>query len=409
MTFSITNTSQLFKTKYGPLADATYNSANVLLGRIKKDYNFVGNQMQISNPLSFSGGVGASSLPTANFADYGLATLTAKKVYSVMAYDRESIKASSTLEGAFTRGIDEVTKKGVEAWMRFASYILFSDGSGVLGQAGVVTGSGPWTVPIRTTTATLAADSFKEANFEENDYVNIFISATRTLGALTGGTNKGTFEITAVNPATPSITVAAVGSVTAPVDGDFIVMQNSRNACPQGLLGALDATTSTLYGVNVARRWQAYQFAAASAPLSVDLMNNAMLEVQRRCGKVPTMIITSFKQFARLLNILEDQKQYVIEPRMPELRGKVSFKGIEFMSAAGAVAVFPERFCNDDRMYFINDNMVTAFHRPDFGFFDDDGTVFLRSSSADSYEARYGGYFENYIVPTFHGVITGLA
>jgi len=73
------------------------------------------------------------------------------------------------------------------------------------------------------------------------------------------------------------------------------------------------------------------------------------------------------------------------------------------------VPVFPERFVEDDRMYFINDNFVTGYHRPGFGWFDDDGTVLLRDASTDSYSARYGGYYENYIVPSFQGVISGLA
>jgi hypothetical protein len=134
-----------------------------------------------------------------------------------------------------------------------------------------------------------------------------------------------------------------------------------------------------------------------------------MLEVQRKSGKVPNLIMCSFTQYRKLLNVLEDQKQYIVEPRSPELQGKVSFRGVEFMSSAGAVGVFPERFIEDDRMYFLNDNYIEVKHRPDFGWFDDDGSVFLRTASQDAYEARYGGYLEAYIVPSFQGVISGLA
>ena len=42
-------------------------------------------------------------------------------------------------------------------------------------------------------------------------------------------------------------------------------------------------------------------------------------------------------------------------------------------------------------------------------WFDDDGTVFLRKSGEDNYEARYGGYLENFIIPTGHGVLKNLA
>jgi hypothetical protein len=177
------------------------------------------------------------------------------------------------------------------------------------------------------------------------------------------------------------------------------------------LKGILDKTPGAgvkAYSIDVARRWQASQLSAGGAGLTTDLMNQQMLEIQRKCGKVPNLIITSFTQYRKLLNVLEDQKQYIVEPRSPELVGKVSFRGVEFMSSAGPVGVFPERFVEDDRMYFLNDNFIEIHHRPDFGWFDDDGSVFLRTSG-DSYEARFGGYLEAYIAPPFHGVISGLA
>jgi len=396
--FNISAQSSFFKTKYGPLAMNTYNSANVMLARAKKDYDFTGDQLFISQPTSFSGGVGAGLLPVANAANYGKALIVAKKMYSVMQYDREAIKASSNSEGAFGKGIDEVTKKGVESFMRFMSYTLFRDGSGVLGQIASVSGSGPYDLTIITT----GADRWKEANFEEKDYVDI------NTARLTGGTARGTFEITAIVASTRVVTVAAVGTVTAPQANDFVHMQNSRAVCPQGLQGVCDATSGTLYNLNVGRRWQSTQLNANSGPVTLDILNNQMLEVQRRCGKVPKMIVASFKQYAKIMNLMEDLKQYVIAPRDGNLKGKVSFNALEFMSASGAVPIMPERFVDDDRIYLVNDDYMTIFHRPDFGFFDDDGSVFLRDAG-DTYSARYGGYLETYIVPSFQGVITGLS
>ena len=390
-TYSLTTASNIFKRTYGPLSENTYNSYNVLLGRTKKNYNFVGDNKYLGQPLSFSGGVGSGSLPTANVADYGQIQIAAEKVYGVAEYDREAIKASSSSEGAFVEGIKEVTKKCVESYMRNMSRILFNDGTGALGtiDTGGVSGAGPWVCII-------SAATFKEANWEENDYVNV-------------AAGSALFEITSVVPSTRAITLAAVSGSQTPAQGEVIYMQGSKDNDPLGLKGVCDATSGTLYNITVQRRWQSHQKAAASAGLTTDLMNECMLEVQRKSGKVPNLIITSFKQFRKLLNLLEDQKQYVIEPRSKDLQGKVSFKGVEFMSAAGAVGVFPERFCDDDRMYFLNDSYIETHHRPDFGWFDDDGTVFLRKASSDAYEARYGGYLQNVIIPTFQGVMTGLA
>lgn len=393
--FSLTSATNLFKIKYGKLSDNVYNSANVMLGRINKKYDFTGKQMFIPVPTSFQGGVGSGSLPTANVANYKDAIITAKKVYSVVKIDREAIKASMNSEGAFVQGTKEVVQKGVESYMRNASRILFGDGSGALGQfSGSATGTAAAPVLVIT------AASWKEASWEEADYVNV-----NSLGSV--------WEVISVVPATRTVNLSRISGsddLTAIGAGTHTVyMQNSKNNDPIGLKGVLDATGGSLYNVAVARRWQATQEAAGGAGISTDLMNKMMLEVQRKCGKVPNLIITSFTQFRKILNLLEDQKQYQLDPKATDLKGKISFKGVEFMSSAGAVGIFPERFCEDDRMYFLNDAYITSYHRPDFGWFEDDGTVFLREASEDSYSARYGGYYENYIVPSFHGVLTGLA
>lgn len=393
--FSLSNASNLFKIKYGKLSDNVYNSANVLLGRVKKEYDFTGKQQFVAVPTSFSGGVGSGLLPTANFASYEGAIITAKRMYSVVQIEREAIKASMNNEGAFVMGTKEVVQKGVESWMRNMTRTLFNDGTALLGQFSGNQG-GSAAAPLLTITAA----TWHEANWEEKDYINV-----NTLGSL--------FEVTSVDPVNKQVQLSRISGsddLTAIGAGTHSVyMQNSKDSDPTGLKGVCDATSGSLYSVTVKRRWQSVQIGAAGAGLTTDIMNQAMLEVQRKSGKVPNLIITSFTQYRKLLNILEDQKQYLLDPRATDLKGKVSFKGVEFMSAQGAIGIFPERFCHDDRMYFLNDNYITIKHRPDFGWFEDDGTVFLRDSSSDSYSARYGGYLESYIVPSFQGVVTGLA
>ena len=399
--FNLTTATNLFKIKYGKLSENTYNSANVLLARAKKSFDFTGKRMDIAVPTSFAGGVGSGSLPTPNYAAVQDAQITAKKMYSVIQVDRESIKAASNNEGAFVELTKFSVQKGVESWMRNMSRALFNDGSGALGVSTAAVATGSAAAPV----VTISAASWKEANFEEKDYINIdSVANPYAVGNV--------WEIVSVAPATRQVTLSRIsGSVdlTADAGAKTLIMQNSLSNDPSGLKGVLDASSGSLYGVSVGRRWQASQLAAGGAGLTPDLMNQQMLEIQRKCGKVPNLIITSFTQYRKLLNVLEDQKQYIIEPRSPELQGKVSFRGVEFMSSAGPVGVFPERFCEDDRMYMLNDNFIELKHRPDFGWFDDDGSVFLRTASQDAYEARYGGYLEAYIVPSFHGVITGLA
>jgi len=401
--FNLTSATNLFKIKYGKLSDNVYNSANVLLARTKKSFDFTGRQMFIPIPQTFNGGVGSGSLPTVNTATYEDMILIAKKVYSRVEIDREAIKASLNDEGAFVRGTKQVVQKGVESWMRNMSRILFNDGTGSVARGdgstnvlGTGTGGDPYVVVLNADT--------KEANIEEKDFLNYNAETTN-------------LEVQAYDPATFTIDLVGTSAGLAALTGSgpvptnvFLHMQGSKDNDPTGLKGVLDATSGTQYTVPVTRRWQAgAQIAAGGAGLTTDLLNQGMLEIQRKSGKVPNLILMSFDQYRKLLNIIEDQKQYIVEPRMQELKGKVSFRGIDFMSAAGSVPILPERFVENDRVYLLNDNWIEVHHRPDFGWFEDDGTVFLRKSDDDAYEARYGGYLEARIVPNFHGTITGLA
>ena len=403
---SLSEVSALFKIKYEKLSENVYNSANVLLGRVKKSYNFTGKRLSIAIPQSFSGGVGSGSLPTANTAIYGDAQIEAKKMYAVVEIDRETIKASLSDEGAFVRATKEVVQKGVESFMRNLSRALFNDGSGMLGtiDSSSLDGSGV------LTGATITISDFKEANFEERDLVDIIEKhdSTGVRAVLKAG-----LEISAVDVDAGTVTLSGslpgAPSATHSIEG--IAMQGSLNNDPSGIKGVLDKTTGTNYGISVARRWKAQQKNAGGG-VSTNLLNEMMLKVKKACGKSPNLIICSYKQYENILNLLESEKRYTVNTRAG-LKSKsgadISFSGVEFMSVDGPVGIFPERFVEDDRIYFLNDSQIHIHHRPDFGWFDDDGTVFLRKAASDAYEARYGGYLEVYINPCFHGVLTGLS
>lgn len=398
-TFSIQEASALFKIHYDKLSQNVYNSANVLLGRVKKSYDFVGKKRHIAVPQSFSGGVGSGKLPKANTAKYAEALIESKKVYAVVDIDRETIKAAMKDEGSYVRATKEVVEKGVESFMRNMSRILFNDGTGsicTLDGATAITGTGTELDPY---VAIVAADS-KEANIEERDLVN-------------AGNEETLLEVLEYNPDTKEIKLCGTSALLAGGDNTVVLyMQNSRNNDPEGLKGVLDASTGSKYSIPIARRWKSVQVDAAGAAISTDLMNSAMLKVEKRTGKVPNLILTSYLQFQKLLQLQEDHKRYPIPNRagVKDKNGSVlSFSGVQFMSTSGPVPVVAERFCEDDRMYFLNDNFIHIYHRPDFGWFDDDGTVFLRKAEADEYEARYGGYLQVYINPNYHAVISGLS
>lgn len=397
--FSLSDTSvqNLFKHKYDQISMDMYNGDNESLGRIKKSYDAVGDQVERPVPLGFQGGAGSGSLPGANRGNYGKAIFSTKSVYAVCEVDRKTIKQSRDA-GAFVEALKENTKRTVQKFNWNASRILYNDGTGALGTVSAVT-----TVTSSTYTFTVTAATYKLANWEIRDFVNF-------------GTSTDKFEITAITPAVLATSTLAIIAVTrlsgstVPTAADVVYLQGSKDNDPQGLKGVCDATSSSKFNINIGYRWQSTQMAAASAGIDVDRMNQMMLDIQSVSGMVPNLITTSFIQMRKLLNQLEDQKRYFSQGGELKSRyGDFSFSAVQFMSVKGPVPIVAERFCDDDRMYFLNDDHIESCHAPDFGWCNDEGFVFLRKNGEDAYEARYAGYYETYIPPTPHGVITGLA
>lgn len=395
--FSLTAQSALFKTKFGKLSENAYNSASPILGTVKKQYDFVGEDMKVAVPTFFAGGVGSGQLPTANPASAVKATISAKRVYATTQIEREALKASSSDEGAFVEAMKWNVQKTVEAWNRNASRIMFGDGSGALGVTTAANATGSATAPV----VIISAASWVEGHWEENDYVNFSVDLSSV------------FAITSVVPSTRTVSLQRISGaldLTANNTAKTVYMQNSKDNDPIGLKGVLDAVPGdTRYGVAVARRFQATQIAAAGSGISTDIMNELISKIMFKSGKAPKLIVTSYTQMRKIKNFLEDQKVYMIDPRASELKGKISWSGIEYMANGAKLAIIEDRMCPDDRMYALNTDFITSYHRPGFGWFDDDGTVFLRETNSDAYGARYGGYYENYIIPSFHGVVSGLA
>lgn len=394
--WSIQGASALFKTKFGKLSDNAYNSANLLLGTIKKEYEFTGEEKKQSTPTFFSGGVGSGKLPQANPASAVKSTITAKRVYAVTQIEREAIKASSTNEGAFVNGLKWNVQKTVESFNRNASRIIFANGTGALGVISA-NATGTATDPVIVVTAA----SWVEGYWEENDYVNC-------------GTDDSVFQVMEVLPSTRTVTLKRLSgtlNLTSAGNGLIVYMQNSKDNDPMGLKGIVDANVGTdfLYGVKTSRRWSATTVDAAGSGISEDMLNELVLKIQYKCGKMPKALVTSFTQYRKIKNFLEDKKIYKVEPRANDLKGKISFKGLSYLTDNGEIGIFADRMCDDDRLYAVNTDFITADHRPDFGWFDDDGTVFLRLQDEDAYGARYGGYYENYIIPSFQGALKGLA
>lgn len=417
--FSLTETSGNFLTKYQARSLNHYNSKVMLDGRIGKKFDFVGLQKNIETQSSFSGGVGAKYLPKANTSVIEQAVITSTKNYARVLVDRESLKAASSNDGAFQKFMAFPVKKTVESFIRNQARIMYGDSTGILGRgdgATAVTGAGTDGSPY---IVTLRASDWNEANFEEMDHIQLVtgLNAGDNLGgSAEGGVSEtnllmikevvpSTYKLKLVG--TSAALAALVSGVAALATTSGFAMQRSYLQESQGLSGVCMATSGTLYNLNVKRRWQSQQIDALAQGIVTDALNDAVLKQEKATGEVPKLVVMNFNQMRKILAQLEDQKIYNLPNK--HLKGSLGFGGVELMTSRGAIGMFVDRFCPEDKIFLLNDDQIVRHHRPDFGWFDDDGTVFLRTADEDTYEARYGGYSQNFIDPTFQTVIHNLS
>ena len=413
---TLSSFSSYMKTKYGKVSDNVYNSATPVLMKINRTNDFVGEDKAFPIPTGYEGGVGSGNLPTAGTSNAEKVTITTKKIYARVDITRQLMKQSSRKEGAFVKALGHKMGKGVESYVRNTSRMLFNDGTGSLAigsaSAANVTGAGtsgnPYLVELKmqnSTTASIAGN--KKSSLEKRDLINVNSETTNLEIVAVSSASDDDLTLSLVGTSARLATLAASGPFAA---ADTLYMQGSKDTDIEGLKGVLDATSGSKYGVSIGDRWQAFQKAVTSS-ISEDLVMEMLLGVHEQSGQGSDMIVTSYKQWRKLNNILEDKKEIKISPKFgsEKLKAKIGFNAIGVKSPFNVdVPIIIDRFCEDDRMYFLNSKHIVLMHAPDHGWFDEDGSIFMRKADDDAYEARYGGYKENFIIPYFHGVLTGL-
>ena len=399
--FSRSTAGALFKTVFKTYMDDVVNTQYTTWGRINKVTTPFGKQLDFAQMLGFQGGVGSSSsgeLPEANVGNYQTPRLTSTRVYARALLDRDSIYSSMDDKAAFAKSNRENLERAAKANAWNMSRMLFNNlDNGELGavDSGGVTDNGGGNYTLNISDAT-----WKEANWEENMFVNIE----------TGNTDL--FEITTVDPDAKDITVQRqAGGTQVPAAADEIFLQGSEGNDFTSLHQVLSATSGSQYNVSVGRRWERSYYKNLGRAIVTDDINRAILQIEKKVGEPPTDIVTSYDVFETILNLAEDQKRYTITsaaPRDPRLAASFSFKGVEFMSSRGPVIIYPDVFCADDEMYFLNMNKITLYRKPKSGWVDDDGTIYLRVADEDTMEARHATYGNILTVPPWHGYIDGI-
>lgn len=417
--WSIKEINDNFKPTFENRSKNMYSTLNPLEGTIKKNFSWTGNEKNIETHLSFAGGFGAGRLPKANNSIIKNQKLVPKRVYGRALVEREGLKAASNSQGSYQQYLKFPIKKCVENYTNQCGRITFGDGTGILGRGDVavaVTGNGSEATPYKVT---ISAATFKDVNFEEKSFIQVVtgLSADNTGGVMEGGEATTNFlEVVGMDVSlrqifligtSPVLATAVTGTVGLAANAGFCMQRSYMNE-PTGLAKALMATTGQFQGIDIQRRWQAGQLNAGGTGIMTDMINEVFLERNHVFGEEMNMIVCRYNQYQKILAQLEEKKSIMIQN--VNVKGHLGFKGIMYTTSEGKeIAIVTNRFADADKVYCLNTKYINRLHRPDFGWFDEDGTVFMRVQDEDEYEARYGGYWEHAIVPTAHAVIHNLA
>lgn len=387
-----TKFDDFFKNVYGKRADATYNMTYAYLSRIRKVDDFVGKTHIDAKQISRSGSVASGSLPNVNLATVVNAIYSRKKTYGRYIVDRETLVAGVGNHASFEESQKFIIKATIDSYTRNNMRILFGDGTlGTIDASGVTdNGGGEYDIVI-------SAATFKEANWEEGDYINIE----------SGNTDE--FEVIAVAPSTRTITVQRNSGSQVPADTDVIYMQKSEGNEPTGFQSAFTEATS-LYGIPIQRRWSPYSRNAGAA-VSESFLSDALLDMSKATGEAPTAIYMSYDQGKKYLAGL-DKPVYQDSRMTVNVKSggyTASYSALSILSPASPrpIPIFIDRFVPDKEIWLINESRVYMKRAPKHGWFTEDG-LFARVDGEDQYEARYGGYWEQVIDLPYHGRIYNL-
>lgn len=376
-----------FQTVYGKRADATYNTSYPMISRVRKTDNFTGKSFTDAVQLSRSGSVSSGSLPDANEALIGNLVLTRKRTYAIYRIDRETLVTGVANQGAFDDSQKFAIKATIDSYMRNCQRIIC--GNGTLGAIDSLTSSGS------THTCVITSATWKEANWEEGDFVNVASSGDR-------------FEVTSVTPSTRTVVLVNRNGSYIPVAADVVYMQKSKDNEPTGLETIFAATSGTLYGVDVQRRWQAFNLDASSAAISEAFLTRAILEMQKATGEAPTAIYMSYVQARKFLDVLAKPQYELVRNKSGEYTASYSALSILTPVSPRPIPIFAERFIKDSEVFLLNEPRCEIKRAPKHGWFTEGG-LFRTVDGLDEYEARYGGYWEFYAQPSYQGRIYGLA
>lgn len=386
MALTLANADAALKEDYQPAIREMINQSVMMLMQIEKNSTDIeGRRAVLSLHVQRNSGVGArgdgSPLPLAGNQGYAEERVPLHYNYGHIQITGPTIRAMKSDKGSFTRAVDSETKGVTMDLRRDVNRQVFgtSDGAIVILAANAA---------VNTLVLGTAATPVQIRQIEVGMLVDIGTDAAPT----TDATQR---TVTAVNPATPSITVS--GNPVTTSAGDFIYRFGSGGNAPQLELTGLQtivSNTGTLFNVNPTTQplWVSQVFTNGSnRQLTENLLEQAMHLTKIYGGEDLNLWVTSDGVFRSYSNQLTTLKRFNTPD---ELVLKGGFKALSIQAGGGEVGLIWDRDAPNNTAYGVNTDHLVQFQMSDWEFMQEDGAVLSRIPGFDAYEAVLFKYHE---------------
>lgn len=381
------------------------NSKTVTRNRFKKETgSWEGRHVRYPLNVGRNQGVMATSenghLPDAGQQAYVETRIPIRYNHGRIQLSIQTIKHSRSNKGAFKRALDQEMQGLVRDLGNDLNRQMFGWGKGVLALVN--------TDPGTTTTLTLDAPGGIAGSVHGNRFFNVGMNVTFHNPADDTIRAGGARTITAVSADGNSCTVnAAIDAAVA--DNDWVIRAAKpttsaigntaiNNEC-MGLLGLVDDGDFVVTLHNVSRTtypiFKSVNIASVG-PLSADILQRG-IDVADQIGEGQVQFLLCHHSVRRAyLTLMEADRRYATrgDLQAPDAGTKVAkLKEITF----GDIPLFVDKDAPFGTLFGIDPTSFTRWVEVEGEWADDDGTVLLRLTDVDAYEARYR-IFENYSV-----------
>ena len=380
---TITTLGNVLKDFYLPPVVEQLNNEVLFFNRLEKSSEeLYGNQAIVPLHTTRSGGIGPAAegvaLPAAGNQGYARATFDLKPQYGRINVSGLSMEKTAKDSGAFLRALKSEVDGIRRDLARDIARQSYGDGTGLIAQCGVTSASA--TVVLN---ATSGAEAIRHGYF----YVGMVVDIGTTTDARAIATGR---TITAVNLATPSITIS--GATVTTSASHYVARSGAALATTGGNVAAGEITglkalvsdaANTVGGlVEASTDYWAPLRDTSTTTITSDALVQKMNQVDIAGGDIDMMVASPGLQ-RKLFSVLQSQVHY-IEP----MKIEGGFKTLEF----NGKPFFADRDAPFGHLYLLTSKFMKVFRNRDWHWLDEDGDILKWVVGYDAWEAVLAQY-----------------